>query len=236
MSIETILIVEDEEDIATLIAHHMEASGYKTIVVHSGTMASKAMEQRLPDLIILDLMLPDMDGTELCRILKRKEKTRHIPVIMVTAKAEEVDRVVGLELGADDYVVKPFSTRELTLRVKGVLRRLKGPKEGKKVLTHSEVVLDVEAHKVAVGDKSIELTLTEFKLLDELLRNKGRVRSRETLLNNVWGYTFEGYERTVDTHVQRLRRKLGKHGKIIKTVRGIGYMIAEDNNVREEQS
>jgi two-component system phosphate regulon response regulator PhoB len=228
MSTETILIIEDEEDIASLIAHHMEAAGFKAIVAHSGTMASRAMTKQLPDLIILDLMLPDMDGAELCRTLKRREKTQDIPVIMVTAKGEEVDRIVGLELGADDYVVKPFSTRELTLRVKGVLRRLKGPKEEKKVLAHKEVVLDVDAHTVAVGKKKIELTLTEFKLLHELMVNEARVRSRETLLNNVWGYTFEGYERTVDTHVQWLRRKLGDAGKMIKTVRGIGYMIRDD--------
>lgn len=228
MSKETILVIEDETDIADLIAFHMEGAGFNVTVAHSGTMAMRAMQKQPPDLIVLDLMLPDMDGTELCRTLKRKEATRHIPVIMVTAKGEEVDRIVGLELGADDYVVKPFSTRELTLRVKTVLRRLRGPKEEKKVLKHEAVVLDVDAHKVTIEDQKIELTLTEFKLLYELLVNKGRVRSREILLNNVWGYTFEGYERTVDTHVQRLRRKMGRFGNIIETVRGIGYMIKED--------
>jgi DNA-binding response OmpR family regulator len=228
MSKETVLVIEDETDIADLIAFHMEGAGFNVTVAHSGTMAMRAMQKQPPDLIVLDLMLPDMDGMELCRTLKRKEATRHIPVIMVTAKGEEVDRIVGLELGADDYVVKPFSTRELTLRVKTVLRRLRGPKEEKKVLKHEAVVLDVDAHKVTIEDQKIELTLTEFKLLYELLVNKGRVRSREILLNNVWGYTFEGYERTVDTHVQRLRRKMGGFGNIIETVRGIGYMIKED--------
>lgn len=228
MSKETILVIEDETDIADLIAFHMEGAGFNVTVAHSGTMAMRAMQKQPPDLIVLDLMLPDMDGTELCKTLKRKEATRHIPVIMVTAKGEEVDRIVGLELGADDYVVKPFSTRELTLRVKTVLRRLRGPKEEKKILKHEAVVLDVDAHKVTIEDQKIELTLTEFKLLYELLVNKGRVRSREILLNNVWGYTFEGYERTVDTHVQRLRRKMGRFGNIIETVRGIGYMIKED--------
>jgi two-component system phosphate regulon response regulator PhoB len=149
---------------------------------------------------------------------------------MVTAKGEEVDRIVGLELGADDYLVKPFSTRELVLRVKNVFRRLKEPKEDKKVLVHGDVSLDTDAHKVNVCGEPIELTLTEFKLLHELLVNKGRVRSRETLLNNVWGYTFEGYERTVDTHVQRLRRKMGDQGNMIETVRGIGYMIKEEQS------
>jgi two-component system phosphate regulon response regulator PhoB len=185
------------------------------------------MKKRLPDFVLLDLMLPDMDGTELCKTLKRKEATRNIPVIMVTAKAEEVDRIVGLELGADDYVVKPFSTRELTLRVKGVLKRLKASKEELKILRLGELTLDVDAHRVTISGKHVELTLTEFKLLEELLLNKGRVRSREILLNNVWGYNFEGYERTVDTHIQRLRRRLGDLGKIIETVRGIGYMIKE---------
>jgi two-component system phosphate regulon response regulator PhoB len=228
MSKETILIVEDEADIADLIAHHMEGAGFSVQIAQSATMAMRAMEKQQPDLIVLDLMLPDMPGTELCKTLKRKETTRHIPVVMVTAKGEEVDRIVGLELGADDYVVKPFSTRELTLRVKAVLKRLRGPKEEKKILKHDAVVLDVDAHKVTIENERIDLTLTEFKLLYELLLNKGRVRSREVLLNNVWGYTFEGYERTVDTHVQRLRRKMGDCGKIIETVRGIGYMIKED--------
>jgi two-component system phosphate regulon response regulator PhoB len=229
MSKETILVIEDENDIADLIAHHMEGAGFHVTVAHSATTAMRVMQKHPPDLIVLDLMLPDMDGAELCKTLKRKEATRHIPIVMVTAKGEEVDRIVGLELGADDYVVKPFSTRELTLRVKAVLRRLRGPKEEKKVLKQDAVVLDLDAHKVTIDNKRIELTLTEFKLLYELLLNKGRVRSRETLLNNVWGYTFEGYERTVDTHVQRLRRKMGKYGKIIETVRGIGYMIKEDS-------
>jgi two-component system phosphate regulon response regulator PhoB len=228
MSTETVLIIEDEEDIAELIAHHVREAGFNAVVAHNGIQAFKIIEGNLPDLIVLDLMLPDMDGTEICRILKRKNKTQNIPVIMVTAKGEEVDRIVGLELGADDYIVKPFSTRELVLRVKNVLRRLKGPAEDKKMLAHGAVVLDSDAHKVTIDGQLVELTLTEFKLLQELLQNKGRVRSRETLLNNVWGYTFEGYERTVDTHVQRLRRKMENHGKIIETIRGIGYMIKEE--------
>jgi two-component system phosphate regulon response regulator PhoB len=170
-------------------------------------------------------MLPDMDGIEVCRVLKQDQASKDIPVIMVTAKAEEVDRVVGLELGADDYVVKPFSTRELVLRVKGILKRLKAPTDKPKVLKHGELILDIDAHKVSLSGQEIELTLTEFKLLRELLLNKSRVRSREVLLNNVWGYTFEGYDRTVDTHIQRLRRKLGTYGNIIETVRGIGYIV-----------
>jgi two-component system phosphate regulon response regulator PhoB len=228
MGKETILIVEDEEDIAGLIAHHMEAAGFKVVVAHDGATAFKEIEKQLPDLLLLDLMLPDMDGTEVCKQLKQKETTRDIPIIMVTAKAEEVDRIVGLELGADDYVVKPFSTRELTLRVKGVLKRLGGRKEEQKVLKHGDLVLNTDAHLVTIDGEKVELTLTEFKLLGELMTNRDRVRSRETLLNNVWGYSFDGYERTVDTHVQRLRRKLGNYGKMIKTVRGIGYMIKEE--------
>jgi two-component system, OmpR family, phosphate regulon response regulator PhoB len=230
MGTETVLIIEDEVDIADLIAHNVKEAGYHVVVAHNGTAAFKMIENHRPDLIILDLMLPDMSGTEICKMLKRKERTQHIPVIMVTAKGEEVDRIVGLELGAEDYLVKPFSTRELVLRVKNVFRRLKGPKEDKKVLVHGDVSLDIDAHKVNVGGTPIELTLTEFKLLHELLANKGRVRSRETLLNNVWGYTFEGYERTVDTHVQRLRRKMGDQGNMIETVRGIGYMIKEERS------
>jgi DNA-binding response OmpR family regulator len=221
----TILIVEDEEDIAGLIAHHMKGAGFNVMVAYNGAAAFKEIDKQLPDLILLDLMLPDMDGTEVCKILRQKQATKDIPIIMVTAKAEEVDRIVGLELGADDYVVKPFNTRELVLRVKGILKRVKAPREDQKVLKHGELTLDIDAHKVSLGAQEIELTLTEFKLLRELLLNKGRVRSREILLNNVWGYTFEGYDRTVDTHVQRLRGKLRNYGNIIETVRGVGYMI-----------
>lgn len=228
MTKETILIVEDEEDIAGLMAHHMQAAGFNVMVAHNGAGAFKHIEKRLPDLILLDLMLPDMDGTDICKALKKKEATRKIPIVMVTAKAEEVDRIVGLELGADDYVVKPFSTRELSLRVKGILKRLKLAREEPNVFKHGELTLDVDAHLVSLGEEKIDLTLTEFNLLAELLINKDRVRSRGTLLNNVWGYTYEGYDRTVDTHVQRLRSKLGRYGKIIKTVRSIGYMIKED--------
>ena len=221
----TILIVEDEEDIAGLIAHHMQGAGFNIMVAYNGAAAFKEISKQLPDLILLDLMLPDIDGIEVCKMLKQKPGTRDIPIIMVTAKAEEVDRIVGLELGADDYVVKPFNTRELVLRVKGVLKRIKAPVEEQKALSHGELTLDMDAHRVTLQGREIELTLTEFKLLRELLLNKGRVRSREVLLNNVWGYTFEGYDRTVDTHVQRLRRKLKDYGEIIETVRGIGYMV-----------
>lgn len=228
MSQETILIIEDEKDIAGLIAHHMQAAGFNVLIAYDGATAFKELEKQLPDLILLDLMLPDTDGIEICKALKQKKLTRNIPVIMVTARGEEVDRIVGLQLGADDYVVKPFSTRELTLRVKGILKRLSASREKQKVLKLGELALDIDAHTVAIGEKRIELTLTEFKLLRELLLSKGRVKSRETLLNNVWGYTFEGYNRTVDTHIQRLRHKLGDHGKNIVTVRGIGYTIREE--------
>lgn len=225
---EAILIVEDEEDIAALMGHHMRAAGFDVMVAYNGAAAFKEIDKQLPDLILLDLMLPDIEGTEICKILKQKPVTKDIPIIMVTAKAEEVDRIVGLELGADDYVVKPFSTRELVLRVKGMLKRTKAPREEQKVQKHGKLVLDIDAHKVTLGAQEIELTLTEFKLLRELLLHRGRVRSREVLLNNVWGYTFEGYDRTVDTHIQRLRRKLGIYGKIVETVRGIGYMIKSE--------
>jgi DNA-binding response OmpR family regulator len=221
----TILIVEDEEDIAALIAHHMQGAGFNVMVAYNGAAAFKEIEKQLPDLVLLDLMLPDIDGTEVCKALRQRQATKDIPIIMVTAKAEEVDRIVGLELGADDYVVKPFNTRELVLRVKGILKRVKAPIDEQKLLKYGELSIDMDAHRVTLESQEIELTLTEFKLLRELLLNKGRVRSREVLLNNVWGYTFEGYDRTVDTHVQRLRRKLKDYGKIIETVRGIGYMI-----------
>ncbi len=223
----TILIIEDERDLADLVAFNLEKEGYRTLTALDGANGLELARSQLPDLILLDLMLPGMMGMEVCKILKKSEKTAHIPVIMLTARGEEIDRVVGFEVGADDYVVKPFSTRELLLRVKAVLRRSLPDKPEGKVINVGPVTIDTERHMVAVEGDDVTLTTTEFKLLLNLAERLGRVQSRDLLLKNVWGYNYVGDTRTVDTHITRLRTKLGPAGELIKTVRGFGYKMEE---------
>lgn len=187
----------------------------------------KAKKER-PGLILLDLMLPGMDGKDVCRGLKSNPFTQSIPILMLTAKAEEMDRVVGFELGADDYVTKPFSPRELVLRVKAILRRKQAPQDEQKVIQIGDLLIDTERHQVSVKSNPLRLTTTEFKLLFELASRRGRIQTREHLLNKVWGYTYEGYARTVDTHIRRLREKLGPYGEWVETVRGVGYRFREE--------
>jgi two-component system phosphate regulon response regulator PhoB len=176
------------------------------------------------DLVILDVMLPGMDGLEVCRMLRQAERTRNIPIIMLTAKGEEVDRIVGFEMGADDYVAKPFSPRELLLRVKAILRRGKPADDKKELLEAGDLAVDLPRHQVTVRGKEVEVTAMEFKLLVLLMERKGRVQSRETLLGDVWGMnSVDVFTRTVDTHIKRLREKLGRAGKFIETVVGVGY-------------
>ena len=224
----TILIVEDDKDILELIVWHLNTEGYRVFAAGDGIKGYELAGREKPDLIILDLMLPSMDGLEICKRLKRSEAFEHVPVIMLTAKGEEVDRIVGFELGADDYMVKPFSPRELLLRIRAVLRRADGTTDKAAVIRHNELVIDLEKHTVTIGDDPLELTVTEFNLLLELVQNKGRVRTRDQLLDRVWGYRFEGYHRTVDTHIRRLRQKLGPFADDIETVRGIGYRFREE--------
>lgn len=223
----TILIVEDERDLAELAAFNLEKEGYRTIVALDGPSGLEAIRESAPDLILLDLMLPGIMGMEICKLVKKDERTAHIPIIMLTAKGEEIDRVVGFEVGADDYVVKPFSSRELLLRIKAVLRRSEPAETGGKVLTIGSVSIDTERHTVSSEGEEVILTTTEFKLLLNLAERAGRVQSRDLLLQNVWGYNYVGDTRTVDTHVTRLRTKLGKAGEMIKTVRGFGYKMEE---------
>jgi DNA-binding response OmpR family regulator len=193
-----------------------------------GASGLERAKKERPSLIILDLMLPEMDGKDVCRALKSNPLTRSIPILILTAKAEEVDRVIGLELGADDYVTKPFSPRELVLRVKAILRRKEAPDEREKTIQVGDLLVDIDRHQVSVKKKPILLTSTEFKLLVELITNKGRVQTRERLLDKVWGYTYEGYARTVDTHIRRLREKVGPLGNSIETIRGVGYRFREE--------
>ncbi|UFS71277.1 response regulator transcription factor [Geomonas sp. RF6] len=223
----TILIIEDEKDLAELLAFHLEKEGFRPALAHDGITGLAEARANLPDMIILDLMLPGMMGTEVCRLLKGAEKTARIPIIMLTAKGEEIDRVVGLELGADDYVVKPFSTRELLLRVRAVLRRSGAEAEAPQTVQIGPVLIDMERHLVMVSGEEIALTSTEYKLLTYLAQRLGRVQSREHLLQEVWGYNYLGDTRTVDTHLTRLRTKLKEGGDLIKTVRGFGYKMEE---------
>jgi two-component system, OmpR family, phosphate regulon response regulator PhoB len=223
----TILVIEDEKDLAELIAFNLEKEGYRPIIALDGVAGLDAARGNLPDLILLDLMLPGLMGTEICKILKRDEKTSAIPIIMLTAKGEEIDRVVGFEVGVDDYMVKPFSTRELMLRVKAVLRRTMPEKSAARNISVGAITIDTERHLVDVAGEAVVLTTTEFKLLLNLAERLGRVQSRDLLLQNVWGYNYVGDTRTVDTHVTRLRTKLGEAGEMIKTVRGFGYKMEE---------
>ena len=222
-----ILVVEDDVDILRLITYNLENTGFEVAAAQDGYEALTSARRRAPDLIILDLMLPGLDGLEVCKELKRSEATRKIPVLMLTARGEEVDRFVGLELGADDYVVKPFSPRELILRVRAILKRSMAEEAPTAVWRREGLSVDFQAHRVLVDDQEIMLTATEFRLLGELIRNQGKVQSRDHLLDKVWGYQFEGYARTVDTHVRRLRQKLGPYADLIETLRGVGYRFRE---------
>ncbi len=222
-----ILVVEDEDDIRELIVFNLQRDGYATLEAADGVTALEMAKRHRPDLILLDIMLPEMDGFTVCRELERSPETVSIPIIMLTARGEDIDRILGLELGADDYMVKPFNVRELLLRIRGLLRRQQAVAASGQPLSRHGVHLDPGAHKVTYQEQPLELTATEFRLLEDLLRHAGLVRSREDLLSQVWGYEFEGYARTVDTHVKRLRGKLGEAASMIETVRGVGYRCKE---------
>ncbi|BAH73755.1 MULTISPECIES: response regulator [Solidesulfovibrio] len=227
MSKDSILIVEDDEDIVELLAFNLQSAGFAAETARDGYEGLAKARRNPPAAVILDLMLPGLDGFEVCKELKRDPKTASAPIIMLTARGEEVDRIVGLELGADDYVVKPFSPRELVLRLRSVLKRHAPEPEKRQVLARDGLSVDMAAHRVSLDGAEVALTATEFKLLAELFQSAGRVLTRDRLLNSVWGYEFEGYARTVDTHVRRLRQKLGHFADMIETVRGVGYRFKE---------
>ena len=222
-----ILIIEDEQDVVDMLRSNLKkAGGFVVATASDGAAGLKKAREELPALIILDLMLPKMPGLEVCKVLKNDSATRHIPIIMLTAKAEEVDRIVGLEFGADDYVTKPFSPREIVLRIKAIMRRGKGEVTDEK-MTIGAITVDPARHHVSVDGKTIRLTTVEYRLLSMLMLRRGRVQSRDRLLNEVWGYESLIDTRTVDTHVRRLRKKLGKAAEAIETVRGFGYRLHE---------
>ena len=224
-----ILVVDDEPDILNLLEYNLKRAGFQAILAKDGPEAIEAAKAHRPDLVLLDIMLPDMEGTEVLRRLKALEATSLIPIIMLTAKGEEVDKIVGFELGAEDYITKPFSPRELILRVKAVLKRSsERPEPQDKTVSYNELSVDLSRHKVTVAGKPVELSSTEFRLLTELMQAKGRVLTRDTLLDRAWGRDCFVIPRTVDTHVRRLRSKLGAAGEYIETVRGAGYRFKED--------
>jgi two-component system phosphate regulon response regulator PhoB len=224
----TILIVEDEHDLLATLEYNLQREGFETRGAGTGEEALKlALKEPRPDLVLLDVMLPDMSGTEVCRRLKQSDATRDIPVVMVTARGEEIDRVVGFEVGADDYVVKPFSVRELLLRVRAILRRattrVADDTAPAGEVTFGVLTLDPVAHRCFVSGQEVQLTALEFRLLSTFLARRGRVQSREVLLSDVWGIDADITTRTVDTHVKRLREKLGVAGSYVETLRGVGY-------------
>ena len=222
-----VLVVDDEPDLVELVRFNLKEAGYEIDAARSGREALALLRRRPPDLLILDLMLPDVSGTEICRQVRSDARLAGIPVLMLTAKSEEVDRIVGFELGADDYVTKPFSPRELVLRVRALLRRASGEGEGAEILEQATVRLDVDRHRCQVDGADIDLTAKEFRLLETLMRRPGRVMSRERLLDEVWGTDITVTARTIDTHLKRLREKLRGAGPLIETVRGVGYRFAE---------
>lgn len=224
-----ILVVEDDKNIAKLIKYNLEKNDYEPTVVITGEEALNILDRETVDLIILDIMLPKMDGFEVCRNIRSDKRFAGIPIIMLTARGEEVDRVVGLELGADDYLVKPFSPRELILRIKAIIRRGKPKTESsKEILEVDALRVDIPRHKVTLANKEINLTSMEFKLLVTLLGRRGRLQSREQLLGDVWEMNPDVTTRTIDTHIKCLRKKLGKSGKLIETVRGHGYRFCDE--------
>jgi two-component system, OmpR family, phosphate regulon response regulator PhoB len=223
-----ILVVDDESDVSALVAYSLKAKGFEVTVVNDPSASIGTARTLLPDLVILDVMMPDLNGIQICRMLRADNKLKKIPIIFLTAKAEENDRIQGLEMGADDYICKPFSTKELVLRVQTILRRLSdGTSEEPKRLQVGDIVVDTERHEVHIHGKPVDLTATEFNLLKLLMERRGRVQTREHLLLNVWNYETEIETRTVDTHVRRLREKLGTESEWIETIRGVGYRMAE---------
>lgn len=219
-----ILIVEDERDLAETVSYALQREGWRTTTAHDGATALDiAMREPTPDLVLLDLMLPDISGTEVCRQLRAHAATETVPIVIMTARSDEIDRVVGFEIGADDYVGKPFSVRELVLRCKAILRRARRPSATPGEVRFGKLRVDAAAHRVWVDDDEVLLTALELRLLSMLLARRGRVQSRDTLLHDVWGHDPGLPTRTVDTHIQRLRKKLGAAAYVIETVRGAGY-------------
>ena len=227
-----ILVVEDDPDIAELVERYLSKAGFSTDRATSGRAALEAIALKAPDLLVLDLMLPHLDGLEICRRVRAHDKTANIPIIMLTARADESERIVGLELGADDYLAKPFSPNELVARVRALLRRANRHAPAAKTLAYRSIAVDTERHVVSLDGETVTLTAKEFLLLEYLLQHRGRVLSRDLLLTDVWGYRYTGGTRTVDVHVRRLREKLPLLAEAIVTVKQFGYKLLEPESER----
>ena len=226
MTREKILIVDDEEHIVELLDFNLKNSGYETFIATDGIEAVSIAKEEKPNLILLDLMIPGMDGFDVCKEIKKDKEMKNTSIIMLTAKSEELDKILGLELGADDYITKPFSIRELLARVKAVLRRSSSDEISEEIYEIGRLKVDFERHEVLINNEKVELTLKEFELLEILIKNKGKILRRETLLDKVWGYEYIGETRTVDVHIRYLRKKIeddDKNPKFIETIRGVGY-------------
>lgn len=238
MAAQTILVVDDEDDLRKVLEFNLKSAGFQTLSAANGMSAIQIAQAHLPDLIVLDVMLPDIQGTQVCQILKTNPLTREIPIVMLTARGEEIDRVVGFELGVDDYIVKPFSVREVVLRLRAILKRFeRQPAQEEKpetevesgsLMRFGEIEFDPVRHRVKIQGEEAKLTATEFRLLETFLTRRGRVQTRDMLLSDVWGEDINVTPRTVDTHVKRLREKLGLCGDYVETVRGVGYRFAEE--------
>ena len=223
----TILVIDDEPDVLELVEFNLKKDGYETIVAKNGQSGLDIAKKHLPDLIVLDIMMPGLDGLEVCRELRNDQRTRQIPMIMLTAKTAEADRIVGLELGADDYVTKPFSPRELVARVRALLRRATSTQEAPTVIRQGEVLIDLSRHEVTSAGKQVTLTPTEFRILHFIAARPGRVLSREQIIEAAVGNDMAVFDRTIDVHIAAIRRKLGKAGDRIETIRGFGYKWRE---------
>lgn len=223
-----ILVVDDEPDALEVLGFKLREAGYTPVFAADGAKALAAVRAETPELIVLDLMLPAIDGLEVCKILRRDPETATIPILMLTAKAAEMDRVIGLEIGADDYVTKPYSPRELVLRIKKLLARTKAADDPSSTLRIGPIEIDVPRHHVTIAGGAVTLTATEFRLLEILARRRGRVQTRDRLLQDVWGYDNPIDSRTVDTHMRRLREKLGEAARFLETIRGVGYRFAAE--------
>lgn len=226
MAQEKILVVDDEAHIVELISYNLSAAGYKVVTASNGLDAVKIAKEEKPKLILLDLMIPGMDGLDVCKEIRGDKELKNTSIIMLTAKGEELDKILGLELGADDYITKPFSVRELLARVKAVIRRARTIKEENDIFVSGNLKVNFERREILISDSKVDLTLKEFELLDILIKNRGKILTRDTLLDKIWGYEYVGETRTVDVHIRYIRKKIeedDKNPKFIETIRGVGY-------------